>query len=326
MDKLRWGILGTGNIASQFARGLEALPEHELVGVGSRSQASADRFGEQFDVSHRHASYEALAADAEVDAVYIATPHHLHRDNSILCLEAGKHVLCEKPFTINAAQAEEVIAVARQRGLFLMEAMWTRFFPIMVRLRALLAEGVIGDLLMLQSDFGFRIRFNPEHRLFDPAMGGGATLDVGVYPISLASMLFGAPKEIRSLAHLGQTGVDEQAAMILGYEGGRMALMSTAVRVSTPQEAFLLGSQGQIKIHYQWWYPTHMTISKPGQEDQEIHLPYEGNGYNYEAAEVLDCLNAGKLESDVMPLDETVSIMRTMDTLREQWGLRYPME
>lgn len=326
MDKLRWGILGTGNIASQFARGLEALPEHELVGVGSRSQASADRFGEQFDVSHRHASYEALAADAEVDAVYIATPHHLHRDNSILCLEAGKHVLCEKPFTINAAQAEEVIAVARQRGLFLMEAMWTRFFPIMVRLRALLAEGVIGDLLMLQSDFGFRIRFNPEHRLFDPAMGGGATLDVGVYPISLASMLFGAPKEIRSLAHLGQTGVDEQAAMILGYEGGRMALMSTAVRVSTPQEAFLLGSQGQIKIHYQWWYLTHMTISKPGQEDQEIHLPYEGNGYNYEAAEVLDCLNAGKLESDVMLLDETVSIMRTMDTLREQWGLRYPME
>ena len=326
MDKLRWGILGTGNIASQFARGLEALPEHELVGVGSRSQASADRFGEQFDVSHRHASYEALAADAEVDAVYIATPHHLHRDNSILCLEAGKHVLCEKPFTINAAQAEEVIAVARQRGLFLMEAMWTRFFPIMVRLRALLAEGVIGDLLMLQSDFGFRIRFNPEHRLFDPAMGGGATLDVGVYPISLASMLFGAPKEIRSLAHLGQTGVDEQAAMILGYEGGRMALMSTAVRVSTPQEAFLLGSQGQIKIHYQWWYLTHMTISKPGQEDQEIHLPYEGNGYNYEAAEVLDCLNAGKLESDVMLLDETVSIMRTLDALREQWGLRYPME
>jgi predicted dehydrogenase len=323
---IRWGILGTGNIAKQFARGLAVLPDAALVAVGSRSQASADAFGELFGVQRRHAGYDALANDPDVDAVYIATPHSLHHENSLLCLRAGKAVLCEKPFTINAHQAEEVIAYGRAAGLFVMEAMWTRFLPIMVRLRQLLAEGAIGEVRMLTADFGFRAEVNPAGRLFNPALGGGALLDVGVYPVSLASMVFGAPARVTSMAHLGTTGVDEQAGIIFAYDSGQLALLSTAIRTSTPHEALLMGTAGQIKLHSPWWMPTRMSVLRAGEEAELIELPFEGNGYNYEAAEVMRCLRASERESATMPLDETLAIMRTLDALRQQWGLRYPGE
>jgi predicted dehydrogenase len=326
-DKIRWGILGPGRIAHNFAQGLAVLPDAELLAVGSRSQANADAFGAEFDVPHRYASYQALVADPEVDVIYVATPHSSHRESSLLCLRAGKAVLCEKPFTVNAVEAEEVIALARERGLFLMEAMWTRFLPAFDKIRELLSQGVLGELRMLIADFGFRAPFNPQSRLFDPRLGGGALLDVGVYLVSLASMAFGSPPvRISSLAHLGSTGVDEQSAMILGYERGELAVLATAVRTPTPQEAHLLGTEGQLRIHTQWWKPDTLTLSLPGQEDQVIHLPFQGNGYNYEASEVMNCLREGKTESAVMPLDETLNIMRTMDRIRTQWDLRYPME
>lgn len=223
MTRTRWGIIGTGNIASQFARGLALLDDAELVAVGSRTAESAHEFGERFGARTRHASYADLASDPDVDAVYIATPHPLHLENTLLGLEAGKAVLCERPFAINAHQAEVMIATARKRGVFLMEAMWTRFLPHMVRLREIVASGAIGELRMLQADFGFRTSFNPQGRLFDPALGGGALLDVGIYPISLASMLLGTPTRVTSMAHLGATGVDEQSAIILGYGGGQLA-------------------------------------------------------------------------------------------------------
>jgi predicted dehydrogenase len=327
MDIIRWGILGTGSIARQFAQGLGVLADAELVAVGSRSQANADAFGDEFDVPHRHASYAALAGDPDVDVVYIATPHSFHRDNSIISLRAGKSVLCEKPFTINATEAQQVIALSRKRQLFMMEAMWTRFLPVLERARQLLADGAIGDVRMIIADLGFRAALNPESRLFDPRLGGGALLDVGVYVVSLASMVFGAPpSRISSMAHLGQTGVDEQSGMILGYDQGQLAVLTAAVRTNTPQEAHLLGSEGQIRIHTPWWHPTTLTLSAQDQQEQVVHLPFEGNGYNYEALEVMNCLRDGKTESDVMPLDETLAIMRTMDQIRAQWGLRYPME
>jgi predicted dehydrogenase len=327
MHKIRWGILGTGNIAKQFARGLAVLPDVELIAVGSRSQANADAFGDEFDVPRRHASYAALADDADVNVVYVATPHHLHRENGRLCLQAGKAVLCEKPFAINATEAEEVVALARERHLFLMEAMWTRFLPLFVRVRQLLADGVIGDVRMVMADFGFRAPFDPQSRLLNPHLGGGALLDVGVYVISLASMVCGSPpSRISSMAHLGQTGVDEQAAMILGYDQGQLAVLSAAVRTNTPQQATLIGTEGQILIHTPWWKPDTLTLSVQGQGDKVIHLSFEGNGYHYEAVEVMHCLRDGKTESAVMPLDETLTIMRTMDQIRAQWGLHYPME
>ena len=325
-QKTKWGIIGTGNIAHVFARGLQALPDAALHAVGSRSQESADKFGDEFGLARRYASYEDVANDPDVDAIYISTPHHLHRDNTLLCLAAGKPVLCEKPFAINAAQAAEMIDAARAKRVFLMEAMWTRFLPIIVRARELVAEGAIGEVRMLQADFGFRTQVNPQGRLFNPDYGGGALLDVGVYTVSFASALFGAPSRIAGLAHLGETKVDEQGAMILGYPGGELAVLSTAIRTNTPQEAAIIGTEGSIRIHAPWWASKTLTLRLPKQDDQVIELPFEGNGYIHEAAEVARCIRAGKLESDIMPLDETLSIMQTLDRIRAVWGLRYPME
>jgi predicted dehydrogenase len=325
-DILRWAILGTGNIASKFAQGLEALPDARLVAVGSRTQQSADRFGDQFKAANRYASYAGAAHDPEVDAVYIATPHTLHLDNMLLCLEAGKAVLCEKPFTINAKQAQVAIDLARDRGLFLMEAMWTRFLPLMVEVRHLIAGGAIGEIRMVTADFGFRSKFNPLSRVFDPELGGGALLDVGIYPLSLASMLMGEPQSIFSHVNLGESGVDEQESIILHYAGGGMAALQASISTVTPNEATIMGTEGWIRIHRRWWYPDTYTLHGTGQEPETHKVPIEGNGYNYEADEVHAALRAGKTESDIMPLDETLAIMHTMDSLRKQWGLRYPME
>jgi predicted dehydrogenase len=325
-DKIRWGILSTGWIAKKFAEGLSVLPDAEIVAVGSRAQETADVFGDEFDVPHRHASYEALAEDPDVDVVYIGTPHPFHKGNSLLCLEAGKAVLCEKPFTINAGEAQQVIALAREKGLFLMEAMWARYIPIIVKLRELLAEGTIGEVRMLTADLGFRPEFDPRSRLFDPQLGGGALLDVGIYPISFASMVLGTPSRIASMATMGQTGVDEQAGIVFGYDEGQLAVLHTGLQANTSIEATVMGTQGKICVHSPWYYGTALTLSIEGREDEVIELHYEGNGYNFEAAEVMRCLREGKLESKVMPLDETLTIMQTLDAIRAQWDFKYPME
>jgi predicted dehydrogenase len=323
---VRWGILGTGRIAGVFAEGLRELPDARLVAVGSRAQDTANAFGERYSVPRRHVTYEALAADPEVDIVYVASPHSSHAEDSILCLRHGKAVVCEKPFTINASEAQQVIDVARAEGRFLMEAMWTRFLPAMARVRELLAQGAIGAVQLVTSDFGFRTSVNPKSRLFDLALGGGGLLDVGVYPVSLASMVFGGePDKIASMAHLGETGVDEQAAAILGYGPLRMGIIWTAVRTSTPMETTIMGSEGSIRIHSPSWRPTRLTITR-GEQAEEIEFPFPGNGYQFEAAEAQRCLRAGLLESEVMPLAESVRVMRTLDRIRAQWGLRYPME
>ncbi len=326
MDKIRWGILGTGVIANKFAIGLKAAPGAELVAVGSRAQATADQFGDTFGVPRRHASYEALAHDPDVDVIYISTPHPLHKDNTLLCLEAGKAVLCEKPFAINAAEAAAMIKLARQKKLFLMEAMWTRFLPAVIKARQLIAEDAIGDVRMFMGDLGFRAEFDPKNRLFDPALGGGALLDVGIYPVSFASVIFGTPAKVTSLAHLGATGVDEQAAMLLSYAGGQLSLLAAAVRVDIPSEAIIMGTKGQIRVHAPIYCPVRLTLSRPEQGEEVIDLPLEGNGYNYQALEVMNCLRNGWLESVTMPLDETLTIMRTMDEIRAPWGLKYPTE
>jgi len=326
MAKIRWGILGTGRVAGLFAEGLALVEGAEITAVGSRTQASAETFGDRFGVPHRFGSYEQLAHCPDVDVVYVSTPHVHHHPNTLLCLRAGKHVVCEKPFTLNAREARELVACARERGLFLMEAMWTRFFPVMERVRSILRAGTIGEVRMLLADFGFSAPFDPAGRLFNPALGGGALLDVGVYTVSLASMVLGRPSRIAGLAHIGQTGVDEQGAFILGYPEGQLAVLSAAVRTATPRGATLVGTRGQIEIPMPFWSPPLMILRVEGEPDQRIELPYAGNGYDYTAAEVVRCLSAGALESDRMPLDESVAIMETLDAIRAQWGLRYPGE
>jgi predicted dehydrogenase len=325
-DCIRWGILGTGMIARAFAMGLAELRDAELTAVGSRSPERAQEFGGAFGVPHRHIGYEAVAADPDVDVVYVATPHSMHREDCLLCLQAGKPVLCEKPFTLNAVEAAEVMRAARERGLFLMEAMWTRFLPAIVRFRSLLAEGVLGEPQMLAADFGLREAPHPRRRLIDPALGGGALLDLGVYTVSLASMIFGEPARIASLAELGPTGVDEQAGILLGYGRGRLAILFTAIMTRTPTEATLMGTQGFLRIHAPMFKATRLTLARTGRGERVITERMRGNGLNYEAAEVMRCLRSGALESPAMPLDETLSIMRTMDAIRDQWGLRYPGE
>lgn len=324
-EKIRWGIFGTGRIAGKFAEGLAVLPDAELAAVGSRTQAAADDFASRFNVPRRHASYAALAADDAVDALYVATPHSLHVENTLMGLEAGKPVLCEKPFTINAREAEKVIKLARAKKLLLMEAMWTRFLPPMVRLREMLAAGAIGDVRLLTADFGFR-REITKGRLFDPALGGGALLDVGIYPVSLASMLFGAPTQITGLADVGATSVDEQSAALLGHAGGKLAVLNCAVRLNTAQTACICGTLGRIQLHVGWWRGAAMTLFLDAGGEEFLEFPFTGNGYQFEAEEFMECLHAGRTESAVMPLDETLTIMRTLDTLRHQWGLKYPME
>ena len=328
MDKIRWGIIGTGKIAKAFSKGLSYVPDAELIAIGSRSIDSANGFGDEFGVPNRHGNYASLVEDPDVDVVYIATPHAIHAENTLLSLEVGKAVLCEKPFTLNMTQAKTAIDLARRKKLFLMEAMWTRYIPLMVKLRELLADGVIGELKILEIGMGFIApRDNKSLYFFNPDMGGGILLDGGCYAVSLASMIFRSPpKRIASMAHLGESGVDEQSAIIFGYEGDPMAVLYLSFNTRIPPAFRIMGSKGRITIHPPLFNPTRMTIAMNDQEDEIVEIPFEGNGYNYEIVEVMRCLRESKLESEVMPLNESLEIMRTLDNIRAQWNLKYPIE
>jgi predicted dehydrogenase len=325
-EKTRWGILGTGNIASQFATALNYMDDADLAAVGSRAQESADAFGDTFGIAKRYASYEALVADPEIDLVYVSTPHQCHKDNTILCLEAGKGVICEKPFTINRAEAEEVFAVAEKTGMFLMEAMWTRYIPAVQQAMRWIEGGAIGDVRMVQASFGFRAD-EGEGRLFDPAAGGGSLLDVGIYPITLAHLAFGrAPDRIESIPYLGYNGVDEQAAILFGYEGGGVALLGSAIRTETPLDGYIMGSEGMITLHDTFWNASRASLTLNEQEPETMEFPLDCNGYEYEAREAQRCFHAGLLESPVMTHAVTLEIMGIMDGIRADWGLKYPMD
>jgi predicted dehydrogenase len=324
---IHWGIVGTGQIAHHFARGLAVVPDAQLLGVGSRSIDTANTFGDEFGVERRYGSYEELVADPDIDVVYVSTPHQDHKASTIMCLNAGKHVLCEKPFAINAGEAREMVVVAREKGLFLMEAMWTRFRPTMVKVRELIDAGEIGEPRFLSANIGWKSNFDPESRLYNPDLGGGALLDGGVYPVSFSSMVLGTPNAIASVATLGETNVDEQEAIALAFPSGAVASLGVTIQASPISIGLILGTRGRIEIHHDWHRPEGLTFTPYGGESQRFDYPQtEGNGYQYEAIEVGRCLREGLVESPVMTLDESISIMETMDSLRGQWGVRYPME
>ena len=327
--KIRWGILGTGNIAAKFAKGLQALDDAEITAVGSRADNTAEKFGRKFSIPNRHDSYQKLANDPDVDVVYVATPHPPHMENTILCLNAGKAVLCEKPFAVNAAQARQMIDVAKSQKLFLMEAMWTRFWPAIVKLRSLLEQNVIGRVNLLWADYCATGDWGgPQSRMLNPQLAGGALLDIGVYPVSFASMVFGQkPSRIAAgLACFAKTGVDEQSAFVLGYRENQLAMLACAITTKTNRQASLYGTKGSIRLGSDFYKATELTLSVEGKKERIVKFSPEKSHLSYQADEVMRCIRAGKLQSRIMPLDETLSIMETMDEIRAQWGLKYPME
>ncbi len=325
-NKINWGLLGAGGIAHKFVEGLRFIDDAEIKAVGSKSLERAETFGNQHAIPNRYGSYLELVNDPEIDLIYVSTRHPDHKETTLLCLQAGKAVLCEKPFTVNAKELAVVIQSAREAKVFLMEAMWTRCLPAIVKVREWLSQGAIGEIRQVKADFGFRGEWDPSARWLNPKLGGGALLDVGIYPLSFAMMVLGdTPSNIVSMAGIGSTGVDEQFAAILGYEAGKFATISGAVRTRTPHDAWILGTDGRIHIP-DFWHAQSARLWVKDNEPEEVSLPFVGNGYNYEAQEAMSCLRSGQLESKMMPLDESLSIMKTMDAIRAQWGLKYPGE
>ncbi|QMV43778.1 Gfo/Idh/MocA family protein [Cohnella cholangitidis] len=323
---IRWGIAGPGGISKQFAKDLAYAEGAELVAVAGRSLDKAESFAKDFRAARAYGSFDRLAADPEVDIVYVGTLHPAHHDNVLTFLRAGKAVLCEKPFTMNASEAEEIIRYAKENRIFLMEAMWTRYLPPIRQVRQWLAEGVIGDVRMVKADFGFDLGWQPESRLLDPKLGGGALLDVGIYPVSFASMIYGArPRKIMSSARIGTTGVDEQFSILMEYEEGQIAALNGAVQLEMVNDAYIIGTKGHIHIPM-FLAARSASLHVRGQDPIRFEDDRQASGYAFEAEEAMACLRAGRTESPVMPLGETLEIMSTLDRIRQQWNLRYPFE
>jgi len=327
-QKIRWGIMGTGRIARAFTEGLHFTNNGKLCGIASRSVDSANRFAQEWEIPRAFSSYQELAESDEIDAVYIATPHSSHAENSILCMSNGKAVLCEKPFAVNSPEVEAMIKTSKEMNVLLMEGMWSRFPPLMNKLRDWLSEGKLGNIRTLHAGVGFLPKErNPRGRLFNLELAGGSLLDLGIYPISLASMIMGEPSDIHTLANIGSTGVDEQAGWIFRYSNGALAMLLSSLECQTRQEAFIAGSIGNLRVHEQCWKPQKMTFTETNRETSEtIEMPFEGNGFNYEAESFGDLLIQGKKESPIMPLDESLTIMNQMDEIRKEWNLVYPMD
>ena len=298
-----------------FAADLELTDSGRIAAVGSRELSRAEAFAQHFGADRAHSSYEALVNDPEIDAVYVATPHPMHRADAELALRAGKPVLLEKPFTVTAAEARELVALARERGLFLMEAMWTRFLPHVARIRELLAERALGEIVTVMADHGQWFARDPKHRLFAPELAGGALLDLGVYPVAFASMVLGRPSEIRSIVTPAFTGVDGQTSMLLGYESGAHAVLTCTLFAKSPTRAAIVGTQARIEVEGDFYAPARMTLITREGEQTSFDGRREGRGLRFEADEVARCLREGLLESPLMPLEESVAVMETMEAV-----------
>ncbi|MEZ5106400.1 MAG: Gfo/Idh/MocA family oxidoreductase [Draconibacterium sp.] len=324
MKKIKWGIISTGHISKKFATALSILPEAELAAVASRNMKTAREFADKFNVPKAYSSYEDLANDPEIDVVYIGTPHSFHLENSVLCMRKGKAVLCEKALTINAAEAREMVRVAREENVFLMEAMIPRHIPLVKKVLNWIKDGRIGEVRMVKASRCARREFPPGARQLNPELGGGALLDVGVYVISFASMIFQKPPvEVVGLGHIGNWGSDEQGIAVLKYDNGELADLSFALQTEAVNEAYILGTDGYILVHDVFAVPTKASLFINKKEVEVIEEPIIGNALNYEAEEVMRCLKLGLKESPFIPLEESVQIMEIMDKIRKPWSLVY---
>jgi predicted dehydrogenase len=325
-DALRWGILATGGIAHAFTNDL-VRNGFQVQAVGSRSQAAADAFAAEFGIPTAHASYEALAADPEVDIIYVSTPHPFHAENAALALNAGKHVLIEKPVALNAREASAIFDLAASKNLLALEAMWTRFLPHMVRIREIIAAGTLGQIRSLLADHTQLLSEDPAHRINSLELGGGALLDLGIYPVSFASALFGRPESIVASAAFKKTGADAQVATIFRYAGGQLATTLSASDTRGPNRATILGTQGRVEIDQVWYSPTTFRLlNNDGEVVETFTAEVTGRGMHFQAVEAEQLVAAGKISSQILPASESVAIMETLDEIRAQIGLRYPGE
>ena len=323
-----WGIIGPGRIARKFASDLRTLPNARVHAIASTSEERARDFAGEFGAPHAFGNYTDLMNCPGLDVVYIATPHALHCENTLMCLEHGLPVLCEKPFAMNLAEARRMVTAAHRNRVFLMEALWTRFIPSMDHALTLIAEGEIGEVHTVKSDFGFLMPFDPQSRLFNKSLGGGSLLDIGIYPALLNLLIFGkpAPEDIQAAATFTASDVDDSCVFNFQYPGNKLALAHSTLRANTPVEASIYGTEGTIYMHPRWHHSRQLTISHYNGKEEEkrtIDFPYDGWGYAFEASHVMDCLAKEMLESDRLPLDFTLDLVETLDTIREKIGLEY---
>jgi predicted dehydrogenase len=313
-----WGIIGAGGIASVFTNDLKFTSDQKVIAVGSRDQSRAAEFAEKHHLDRAYSSYEALLADPDIDAVYIATHHPSHCQTTLLALRAGKPVLCEKPFAMSAAQTRTMIETAKEENLMLMEAMWTRFLPHMHQIRKVVASGVLGEITTVMADHGQYLPATTHNRLHAPELGGSAWRDLGIYPVSFAHMVLGKPSRIVAVADPTQSGVDAQTSAIFQYESGAQALLTCTLRSLTPCTASITGTEGRIEIAGTFYRPTSFRILLRDADPVDFSEPYEGIGHREQAVEFARCVRSGLLESPILPLAETFSIMESMDEVIRQ--------
>ena len=321
--KYRWGIIGAAHIAGKFAEGLKELPEAVCYAIASRSQEKAETFCNENGFEKAYGSYEAMLKDPLVDIVYIATPNNLHFEHTMMSLEAGKAVLCEKPFASNLSQVQQMIQKAKEKKLFLMEALWSRFLPSVQSFKQQMQEGTIGKPLLLEVDFGFKANYNPQSRLFDPELGGGSIPDIGIYPLFLALYLFGKPESVQVTSVAAPTGTDMTTSILLKHAGGEISVLTSSFAMRLDTEAKLFGETGSLRLCRMFHIPTKLMIWKGDDEEQEIPVKSVGNGYNYEAREVMKCLDRGETESQGMPLSFSLDLIRLLDEVEEKAKLSF---
>ncbi|MFZ4474299.1 MAG: Gfo/Idh/MocA family protein [Saprospiraceae bacterium] len=323
-----WGIIGMGKIARKFADDLRLLPNARLHAVASASLERAQDFAAAYDVPHAYGTYEEIVECPDLDIVYVATPHALHFTCAMLCLSCRIPVLCEKPFAMNAHEARKMIELAHNNQVFLMEALWTCFMPSFQRALELAESGAIGTVHTVKSDFGFKLPLDPNSRLFNKTLGGGALLDIGIYPVMLAMRVFGKPDalHIQAAATFTETEVDDTCVFTFQYPEKRIALGHATVAANTPVEAWILGTEGSIYLHPRWHHTAQLTIAQyqdRAEETREEYFPYAGWGYHLEAQHVMECLEKGLQESPTVPLQFTLALAETLDAIREKVGLAY---
>ena len=321
--EIRWGVVGPGRIAENVLPDFAHVPNARPVAVASRSQERADAFAARHGLARAHGSYAAILDDPDVDVLYVATPHAQHAAFALAALRAGKALLVEKSFTATTAGAAEVVALARETGVFTMEAMWTRFQPAVVALRELVADGAIGEVRSVQADLGVARTYDPADRLFALELGGGALLDLGVYVVSFAQLLLGTPSTVTATGSRYPTGVDAEAAILLGYDDGRSATLLTSLRQSLPGQARVFGTEGWIDVLPRFHHPDTIVLHRAGADPERITRPQTGTGYAHELIEVTECLRAGRTESAVMPLADTLAVQEVLGQAADQLGVRH---